>query len=222
MRINQILTEKELYELGKFQKAVNLGRSALQGVGMVGGGMRGAWDALKQGYAVGQAAVGQGRFPKAGTTFGRGTEYIGPAGEHLAVEPATEPASAEETKASVQSEIQNTEKKLSTLRAKLSDIENREATATPAAAPEAPKATAKSRTGGKVAGQVSQTPNAQRQRAARAAKKAPTTPNLQVQQGGKKVSKKTAKTAPVAAAEPQAPTAESFDRFLDLVKKIQH
>lgn len=56
MRINEIILEQELDE-GLGQAIGKAWGGAMKGVGAVGGGIAGSWDAMKQGYRAGKAAV---------------------------------------------------------------------------------------------------------------------------------------------------------------------
>jgi hypothetical protein len=56
MRINEIILEQEIDE-GLGQAIGKAWGGAMKGVGAVGGGIAGSWDAMKQGYRAGKAAV---------------------------------------------------------------------------------------------------------------------------------------------------------------------
>ncbi len=56
MRINELIVEQELDE-GLGQAIGKAWGGAMKGVGAVGGGIAGSWDAMKQGYRAGKAAV---------------------------------------------------------------------------------------------------------------------------------------------------------------------
>jgi hypothetical protein len=81
MRINEILTESEIQQLeeGPIGQAVAKGIGGVaKGVGAVGGAAVGAWDAVKQGFKAGRAAV-SGQIPAADQAASAGSAPAEPA-----------------------------------------------------------------------------------------------------------------------------------------------
>lgn len=85
MKINDLFTEDQNLEEGPIGNAVAAGvRGVSKGIGATVGGIRGAWDAAKQGYQAGRAAVsGVGQSAQTG-----GTQQAAQTGNTQQSEPA--------------------------------------------------------------------------------------------------------------------------------------
>jgi hypothetical protein len=74
MKINELIVEQQLDELGIAQGIGKAVGGVAKGIGAVAGGAVGAWDAAKQGYAAGKATVSGQPFP---TINGTNTQQSG-------------------------------------------------------------------------------------------------------------------------------------------------
>jgi hypothetical protein len=80
MKINELIVEQQLDELGIAQGIGKAVGGVAKGIGAVAGGVRGAWDQAKAGYQAGRATVGGTASPQPNTQqSGAGASTLGTA-----------------------------------------------------------------------------------------------------------------------------------------------